>query len=311
MRSSGLIRYQPGLRISALVIFYLLYALPGYTQELTPRAYWPTPKGTRVITVGALHTSGDIVPDPSLPVTGFDSNINSLFLGYRHTLDLWGRTANLVLELPYSDGTTRAGLENAPSLDRAYQGIGDIAATLSVNVVGAPSLSREDFRDLILNPRPLLGVSLKLVTPTGRYDQDRLINVGANRWALKAEVGYIKSISRGWLFELDAGVWVFGDNDDFLGQTREQKPISSLQAHLIHEINADFWVALNMNAYSGGRSKVGDRRLDDLQRDSRIGFTMAFPLARGHIIRASYMHGSLNDSDESFDTYQFSYSRAF
>lgn len=305
-------RCRAGLAtIVVMMLHCLLHPLTGYTQELTPRAYWPAPKGTRVLTLGALHTSGDVVPDPSLPITGFDSKINSFFLGYRHTLDLWGRTANLVLELPYADGTTRAALDSGPRLEREYQGFGDIAATLSVNVVGAPSISREGFRDLILKPHPLIGVSLKLVTPTGNYDKDRIVNVGANRWALKAELGYIQPLAPGWLFELDAGVWVFGDNDEFVGGDREQAPISSLQAHLVHEINSDLWVSLDLNAYRGGRSTVGGRRLDDLQRDSRIGFTLVFPVARGHLIKTSYMHGSLNDRDESFNTFQIAYSRAF
>ena len=50
-------------------------------QELTPRAYWPAPKGTQVLTMAVLHHSGDTVPDPSLPLTGVDSRITTGYLG--------------------------------------------------------------------------------------------------------------------------------------------------------------------------------------------------------------------------------------
>jgi hypothetical protein len=36
----------------------------------------------------------------------------------------------------------------------------------------------------------LLGVSLKVVAPTGQYDPTKLINLGNNRWAFKSEFGY-------------------------------------------------------------------------------------------------------------------------
>ena len=38
-------------------------------QELTPRAYWPAPKGTRVAVVGYSHVSGEVLFDPCLLYT--------------------------------------------------------------------------------------------------------------------------------------------------------------------------------------------------------------------------------------------------
>jgi hypothetical protein len=38
-------------------------------QELSPRAYWPMPNGSNVLAVGYQRTSGDIVTDPSLPLS--------------------------------------------------------------------------------------------------------------------------------------------------------------------------------------------------------------------------------------------------
>ena len=40
--------------------------------------------------------------------------------------------------------------------------------------------------------KTLLGVSLKVLAPTGQYDPTKLVNWGTNRWAFKPEFGYSK-----------------------------------------------------------------------------------------------------------------------
>jgi Putative MetA-pathway of phenol degradation len=289
----------------------LLWSTTGFAQELTPRAYWPTPTGARVGTIGYSRVSGDTIPDPSLPLSGVDSNIDTMVLGYRHTLDLWGRTANLILELPYSDGETAVEIRDGRELAQTYQGLGDLSATLSVNLLGAPAMSGAEFADFRSNPQALLGASLKVVAPTGRYDSDRILNVGANRWAAKAELGYILPLGNRWLFEVDAGAWVFGDNDDFLGRNREQKPIFSVQSHLVHRFGRGFWASLDATFYEGGRGKLGDQRLENVQRDSKLGVTVVYPFAPNQLLKLGYSVGSLNDSEETFNVFVASYSRAF
>lgn len=293
------------------LLLLLLLPAAAPAQELTPRAYWPAPVGTRIMTVGYLVTDGDTVPDPSLPVTGVDSRINSAFIAYRKTVDLWGRTANLSLDMPYAAGTTRVVTDEGLELERDYQGFGDLAATVSVNLLGAPAMNRQEFAQLLRDPHAVVGASIKLVAPTGRYDRDRIINVGANRWAAKAEVGYIQPLGQGWLLEANLGSWFFGDNENFLGATREQDPIVSLQAHLVHVFTPDLWASLDFTAYHGGRSAIDGDRREDLQRDSKLGGTLAFPIGRGRLLKLSYSNGSLNDSDEDFDVLQLSYSWVF
>lgn len=292
-------------------LFAWLLSLSAVAQELSPRAYWPAPTGTQLLTVGLVHTSGDTVPDPSLPFTGLNSEITTLAVGYMRTLDLFGRSSNLIIELPYADGETTAKSELPGRIGRDYSGVGDLGVTLSINLLGAPALSAEDFAALRRNPTPIVGAKVKVVAPTGDYDKDRLVNVGANRWAAKFAMGSILVPHPQWLLEFEAGVWLFGDNDEFLGMTREQDAIYSAEAHLVHRIRPGFWASLDVNGYKGGRSRVGGRRLDDLQRDSKVGFTLVFPFAQKQAIRASYAFGSVNDSDERFSFYSLSYQRVF
>jgi hypothetical protein len=294
-----------------LVFATILLSLDVGAQELSPRAYWPAPIGTRVVTVGYSHASGDIIPDRSLPITGVDSSIDSLHFGYRHTLSLWGRTANVTVEVPYTDGTTVGRRDEELNLEREYSGAGDLTATFSVNILGAPAMDRQQFGEMRRNPHPILGVSLKLVAPTGKYDSNRLINVGANRWAMKAELGYIVPLRPKWLLELSLGGWFFADNNNFLGVRKEQKPVVTLQGHLIHRFKPGLWASLDVTYYKGGRSTIGGRHLDDLQRDSKIGASLGFPFASRHAVKLGYSVGSLIDSDESFSTFLISYQRLY
>ncbi len=293
------------------VLLIILCSLSAQGQELTPRTYWPAPVGTRVATIGMSYVSGDTVPDPSLPLTGVDSEITTAYMAYRHTLGWWGRTTNLIVELPYSDGSTEVSHPELGSIERDYQGVGDVAMTLSVNLKGAPAMDREGFAQLRAAPRPLLGASLKVVAPTGDYNSNRVVNVGSNRWAMKAELGYMTVLNPKWLLEFELGSWFFDDNDDFLGLTRKQDPIVAAQLHLVRRFSPGFWASLDLNGYKGGRSEVNGRKLDDLQRDSKIGTTLVFPFAKGHAFKVSYSTGSANDADEDFDTYLVSYQRIF
>jgi len=297
--------------IKYFVLATMLLSIDSIAQELSPRVYWPSPIDTQVLTVGYSYMSGDVIPDRSLPLTGVDSDINSIYLGYRHTLNLWGRTANITFEAPYIDGTTVGTRDGELNLERNYSGVGDVATTLSVNILGAATMDKQEFRQMRGSFHHLLGVSVKLVAPTGKYDSNRVINVSANRWAMRAELGYIAVLNPKWVLETSLGVWFFEDNDDFLGVRKQQDHVMTLQGHLIHRFRPGLWASLDLNYYTGGRSTIGEHRLDDLQRDSKVGATLVFPFAKRHAIKLGYSKGSINDSDESFDVFLASYQRVF
>ena len=293
--------------LTGLVLFLSAMAASG--QELTPRAYWPAPKGTQIVLIGYNYSTGDVVTDPSLPVIGVDSKIHLGLVGYLRTVNLFGRTANFLVELPYSGGETK-GLLAGDDANREFSGIADMTVTVWVNLIGAPSMNVEEFQELRQNPHQILGGSLRLVIPTGDYDPQKLINVGANRWAIKGELGYMIPLRKKWLLEFDLGLWLIGDNDDFFGGvTRKQDPIVSAQAHLVKRIRPGFWGALDFNYYLGGRSTVGTELRADLQRNSRLGGTLAFPFRKRNLVKVSYSTGVVTESGGDYDMLLLSYSR--
>ena len=278
----------------------------AHAQELAPRAYWPAPKGTNVLVFGYQYSTGDIVTDPSLPITGVDSKINFAHLTYQHTLSLFGRTANLQFNLPYTWGSTE-GFAEGEIRNRHISAMADARIRLSVNLRGAPTMDLVGFQALRAKPRTIIGASVLVQAPTGGYEPDKLINAGTNRWAVKPAIGVIWPVRPTWLVEFSVGVWIFGDNDNFLGTTRQQDPILSGEFHLVKRIRPGFWVSLDVNHYVGGRTTVDPILRADLQRSSRIGGTVLFPFKGRYAIRASFSTGIVTKSGGDFESFSLSY----
>ena len=296
-------------RHSVLTIFSLVCfgwtGSPG-AQELTPRAYWPAPDGANVLVLAYQYSSGDIVTDPSLPVVGVESQINLAQVAWQRTFDLFGRTASTQLSLPYSWGTSEGTL-NGDYVKVRTTGYGDLRARFAINFVGAPSMDVAGFRAMLSRPRPIVGASLLLQAPTGTYDPARVLNVGTNRWAIKPAIGAILPLPRQWMFEMDVGVWLFADNDDFVGGTREQEPILSTELHLIKLFRPDLWVALDMNFYVGGQTTVNSTRRADLQRNSRLGLTVFYPWKQRHAWKFGVSRGVVTETGSDYSIFNVSY----
>ncbi len=296
-------------RITVLFSLVVLLAWSGqsaHAQELTPRAYWPAPVGTNVLVVGYVRNSGDVLIDPSLPITGVESEIDSGALTYQRWLGVLGRSASVQVNLPYSNGLTE-GFVEGEYRNRKTVGFADMRIRFAINLAGAPAMDPAGFAALIKDPRPIVGASVVVQPPTGEYDPDRVINLGTNRWSIKPAVGAILPLHPTWLLELELGAWFFADNDDYQGETREQDPIVSASAHLIKNLRPGFWLSLDANYYSGGETRVGDGPARDLLRNSRAGFTVFVPFRGRHALRASFSTGVKTRSGGDFDAYSIAY----
>ena len=305
---------MPAVRIANSIAWILLLALgatgslTARAQELNPRAYWPAPVGTTVVAAGFQHSQGAFLFDPSLQIEGANSNFDAVQAAVYHTFSLFGRSANAQLAVPISWGTTD-GFLAGEYRRRDMSGLTDLRARVSINLSGAPAMNREEFRQLLANPRTIVGASLAVSVPTGSYDEDRLLNIGTNRWGFKPAVGVIQPLGKGWLLEMEIGGWFFTVNDSFLGTTRAQAPLFSSELHIVKLLGNRLWLAFDANFYTGGRSKVGGALAFDLQRNSRMGATATYALGaqRRHAVRASFGTGVLTTRGGDFDSIGLAY----
>ena len=269
-------------------------------QDLEPRAYAASPVGVNFVVVAAGRSTGGVLVDPSLPIEDVEASVNSIALGYGRTFGLFNHTALFVAAAPVAwlDASGRVG-EETGQVSRT--GLADPRFKLSVNLVGGRAVTVQEFARA---PRPtILGVSIMAVPPLGQYDRTKLINLGANRWSFKPEVGFSRLAGK-WTIDGYAGVWLFTANDAFYtGESRRtQRPIVSLQAHVSYTLRPRWWLAADATWYSGGTTRVDGLEKADFQRNSRIGATLSLPFGQQQSLKITGSSGATTRIGADFTT---------
>ena len=281
--------------VGAVVIWSTLAA----AQEMEPRSYSAVPIGTNFIVMDYSRSSGDILFDPSLPVTDLQAKINTYSLGLSHSFGVLGHVASIAIAVPYANANLTGNVEGAPG--HAYRsGLGDMRFRLAVNLLGGPALTPEEFARR--SPSTILGASVSVVAPTGQYVASRLINVGSNRWSFKPEVGLSQPIGN-WFVEGAAGVWLFTDNTDFFGgRRRSQDPLPTFQWHGGYNWRPGLWLAADVTYFTGGQTSVNGVQDKDLQRNVRYGLTLSFPLSAQWSGKLAWSRGLTTSIGGNFQT---------
>jgi hypothetical protein len=266
-------------------------------QDLTPRAYVIIPLHTNAVTLSDIFNDGHLLFDGTVPITGATGRLNVPAVSLYRALSVFGRSANITATLPYGVGTFKGTVLGA-ELSAYRSGLLDTVYRLAVNVKGGPAMNLGEMRQW--RQKTLLGVSLKVVAPTGQYDPTKLINLGGNRWAFKPELGYSRRIGH-WVLDAYASVWFFTTNPEFFSrnayvpgtQSQTQDPIAAFETHLSYDFRPRLWVSLDGNFWYGGRTSLnGVENPATLQKSSRIGVTASFPLTRHQAIKVGLADGA-------------------
>jgi hypothetical protein len=251
------------------------------------------------VAVGYGHSSGDVVFDASLPFSDVSASLNTATLLYGQTFGAFGRTASAGIVVPYAWGSISGQVGEARH-EITRSGLADLRLRLSTNLVGGPALAPPEFAQR--RPRTTLGASLQLVAPAGQYDPAKLINIGTNRWSFKPELGLSHPAGR-FTLDLYAGAWLFADNPDFYGGVRRgQAPIGTLQGHVSYTFRPRLWLAGDATYYTGGRTTIDGVPRADLQRNSRLGVTLAVPTGRRHSLKLAWGTGFTTRIGGDFQT---------
>ncbi len=288
------------MRIRVALFGVLLVAPLAAAQELEPRAYSSSPTGLNFV-VGAYGSStGDVVFDASLPFRDVHAEVNTASFGASRTFGAFGRLSSAAVVLPYAWGSVEGNVgETFRRITRS--GLADLRVRLAMNLIGGPALAPREFA--ARKSGTTLGTSLSVVAPTGQYDPAKLINLGANRWAVKPELG-LSHPHGPWAFEAYAGVWLFTANDDFFGGSRRtQQPIGAFQGHLGYTIRPRLWVARDATFYTGGRTSIDGVEKDDHQENSRYGLTASLPVGSRSSLKLAWANGFTTRVGGDFTTF--------
>jgi hypothetical protein len=275
----GVIARTGALLGVAAMVFVARFA---YAAELEPRAYSNTPVGLNFLIAGYGYSEGGLSTSGASPIKDAKLKIHTELLAYVRTLDVWGKSGKFDVILANSQLSGTATYDGQ-SRERQVSGLNDPRFRISVNFYGSPALSMREFADY--RQDLLIGASVQVSAPVGQYDSGKFVNIGANRWFIKPDIGISKALGPLTL-ELSASVMIFTKNDDFFGgQTLEQDPLYSTQAHVTYNFGNGVWGALDGTYDYGGRTTVNGVRSDDAQGNSRAGVTLAMPVNRNNSIK--------------------------
>lgn len=277
-------------------------------QDLEPRAYSPAPVGTNFVAVTYGHSSGDFLPDPTLPIQNASLQFNNANLGYYHAFGLFGRQASVSVLVPYVWGSGEALVSGAHA--QIYRsGLADPGLRLSYILYGSPALKPQDFKKR--SHKTIVGASMIITAPLGQYDPKLLVNIGTNRWLLKPQVGFSRQLGK-WTFDLYLSGSFFTENSNFFGgHVRQQAPLAASQVHISYIFRPGMWIAADGIYYVGGRTSVNSVLQADLQQNVRVGLTFALPIEKSQSLKFQYARGAIVRVGGNFSTVSLTYQYRF
>jgi hypothetical protein len=280
------------------ILFFLGTLTPLRSQDLEPRAYTNIPRGLNFILTGYSYSAGGVVFDPTIPLENADIQIHGAVFAWARSVKVGPMSGKVDVILPY--GWLSGSAEyDGQIVTRVVSGMADPRLRMSVNFIGAPSLPLSGFKDY--KQDFVAGASLQVFLPFGQYDPLRLVNLGTNRFTFKPELGVSKTIGA-LQVELTGGVSFYTVNYDFYnGKTRSQSPIGSLQGHLNYNFKKGIWAALDGTYYWGGHTTVDGVQGDDLQKNTRLGLTVVFPVNIHHSVKINLSTGVSTRTGSDYD----------
>jgi len=265
-------------------------------QEIEARTYSNAPIGINFISTGiAQAKSGNYT-------------LTSEVLGLTHIFDAGGQSGKLTLVLPYGQLTGSSSI-GGRTVNASTEGLSDPLIKVAINLFGAPALTLDEFnhyqQDLIA------GVSLAASVPWGKYDDNQLINVGANRWFIQPGLGISKALGP-WRFELASAGIFYTSNTNFMGgNSLSQNPVFSTQTHAIYYFQNTAWISVDATYFTGGQSYLNGNPIGGNQENWRLGSTMSYPLNKRNSIRLSASTGAYSLTNNSYDLYGISWQYRF
>ncbi len=201
------------------------------------RFYWKTLSGANAVPLIVNSKSGNTNPfDPAHTVTpgeNFDATL--AMAGYAHTFSLFDRAAMAAILLPMGRISSQVSLAGR-TFSQPASGFGDPMLEFDLNLLGPPV--QKDLVDVLrYEPGFSLDVLVDLALPVGEYDDSQPLNLGQNRWYGRLGLPIVWQLGpwvpgRRTTLEFLPAVWLFGDNDDYVGQTLETDPMFQIDAHM-------------------------------------------------------------------------------
>jgi hypothetical protein len=245
----------------ALALFALVFPAVARAQGDGARFYWKGLTGANVVPVIFNMKSGNTNPfDPAHTVLG-DSNFDAslMMAGFARVIAVSDRAATVSVLFPMGSLTGQVVVDGKAATQSAG-GFGDPMFQFGLNLVGPKAI--KNIPDVLrYEPGFSIDVIGSLAVPIGEYNNTQPLNIGQNRWYGRIGAPIVWQLGS-WApdqrttLEFLPAVWLFGPNNDFVGQKMTTDALFQLEGHLTHNFVKGFWGSLDATWYTGGKATI-------------------------------------------------------
>jgi hypothetical protein len=289
--------WLPLIVVTMLIIG--VFSPPQALAQLPARFYLKSLSNANAVPLIFEVFNGNTNPfDSAHTVTpGSKVDATMILTGYVRTFSLFDRAAMAAIIVPMghvSGDVTVAGR----TFSQSAGGFGDPLLEFDINLLGPPA--QKNIPD-VMRYEPGFSVDLlvDLAFPIGGYDNDRPLNLGQNRWYGRLGLPIVWQLGP-WVpgkrttLELLPVVWLFGNNDDYVGQTMKTDPLFQLDAHVTRDLTEHFWGALDASWYYGGKATINGVPGEKLNNIG-VGLTLGYQINDNLNLTVGYKT-TVNDS---------------
>lgn len=277
----------------AILATGLLIAQGALAQGDGPRTYMLVPSGTDLLSGFYIHLDGNQTADPALLIPDSEIDIDLAVAMYTKTFGLGGKQGAVFAILPYGEVEGSLGAFGQ-TLSGSADGLGDLTLGGIMGLINSPDLPALEYGQHAAMPN--LAVLAKLTLPTGTYDPDKTLNMGANRWALQfgfpmaAYIGDSMVDPRLTSFELFPSATFFSENEDSGSgnSSATQDVLYKIEGHITHNLNKSLWVSLDAERIFGGETNTNGNGNDNAQNSFALGGTVSYAFTPATFVKASY-----------------------
>ncbi len=225
------------------------FALPVTTCAQAPREYLNIPVKQWSGNVEVIFTRSQSASSAGLPLPNdlSVSRVTSPFLLYSFP---WRKKyAGISVNTPF------ARIEAANGTLKT-SGFTDPAIAFHTNLRGLPALTPTEQDKYV--PKTIVSLHVTVNIPIGKYDKNRPINPGANRWAFTplVNVNIPMRKAKAWAEFYVSGKFFTNNNTFQVDKTLSQRPLGTLTGHFSHNIGKRYWVAIGAHYDNGGRTSI-------------------------------------------------------
>jgi len=294
--------------VAALLL--LCWANISFSQDTEPRRWAQIPTGVNFAGAAYGYIDGDIFFDPLLLIEDATFEMHQTGLFYMRTLGVMGKSARLDFTLPYIAGRWE-GIVDGEFVKFRRRGAGDARMRFSMLLYGGPAETPQEFAKSEKS-NTVVGAAVSLTMPTGKYNGDRLINMGANRWVVRPQLGVTHSRGK-WTGELTGSVFLYEDNEKFWQDTKlETDPLFALQAHLIYTLRPGLWTSVSTAYGWGGEATVNGDAKNNPSGNWLTALSFGFPITHKQGVKIAWIRGRTQKSTGAdIDSVALAYSVMF